>query len=587
MMKPNLFQDFFVLSGIIILSSILIIGLFPGRFDAGLVDENFFITTVMTVPVISAIYFIITSFRRRLDIKSPDIRESLSKKLTISFLFIAVLSTMPIVIVSSTYFNQNIAMMFKGSTEVSIREAIKLTDELYGEFIGELGNELESIKYYVGKFRRFNMHLSHDEVANTIGKKGFNLYVFKAGSKDVFFKHTLPGSNNAQDICRFYEQLEEDGISTDRIVIKGTNIICGAARVKDTVFALTREIPLQLISREDLFYRASDEYREVVRLRDYFVNGSGAFLMILSISIVCIAYLISLYLSKSITRPLVELSVASEEISKGNYGAEVRRRTRDEIGQLVESFNRMSRELKQNRNIMYQKQKLEAWNDMAKKLVHEIKNPLTPIRLSAERMRRLAINKSENMEKSIIDGAETIMSEADSLLKLVGEFNDFARLPEKHEENHDLYKLVKDTASLFAAYDNLKIDVYTDSDEKFLMFDRVLIKQALNNIIYNAVQAMDGMGSIEIRAEQCQEGVVQISIRDDGPGIGEDDLDKIFEPGFTLKKDGSGIGLAIVRKIVLEHFGKIKCKSIKGEGAEFIIQLPIDPENENGKNINS
>jgi len=573
-MRSNSFQDILFLAGIIVLSSILIIGLFPGRFDAGLVDENFFITTVMTVPVIAAIYFIIISFRRRLNIKSRDIRESLSKKLTISFLFIAVLSTMPIVIVSSTYFNQNLSMMFRGSTGQSIRESIKLSGEIVGEFSQELRNELESIEYYIRNNKIYSFIPAKEQVYNSIGKKGFSFLLFKTGPVKATYNYSLPGNDYSEEMRRFYGDLKEGAILTDRIVIHGKNILSGAVKVFNMVFVLTREVPLQLGERENLFYKADSEYREAENIRNYFVKGSGAFLMILSMVIVGLAYFISHYLSQSITKPLVELSNASVEVSRGNYDATVSRKSEDEIGLLVSSFNNMSQELKRNKKVMFQKQKLEAWNDMARKLVHEIKNPLTPIRLSAERIRRLVQSKKENIEESVITGTDTIISEVDSLLKLVVEFNNFARLPEKHAEKNDLYRLLEDTVSFFAVYENVSLSLVKDSDTKEIFFDRVLIKQALNNIISNAIQAMNENGEINIRAEQCSPEMVQVAIRDNGPGIREEDLDKIFEPGFTLKKDGSGLGLAIVRKIILEHSGKVSCTSETGKGTEFFIYLP-------------
>ncbi len=574
-MKSNSFQDIFFLSAIIILSSIMIIGLFPGRFDAGVTNENFFLVTAMTVPVIAAIYFIVISFRRRLNIKSHEIRKSLNKKLTISFLFIAVLSTMPIVIVSSTYFNQNIAMMFKGSTGKAIRESIHFTDEIFKEFSNDLKHELQVARYFIIKKRLNNFALLFDEAKNTLGTKGFNVLIFKKGSSRPALKYNHVGDDYGEKIQKFYKNISGKEIEIDRLTIAGKDIFAGAVGIYQNVLVITKEIPIELTARERLFYRASDEYREVERLRDFFVEGSGAFLMILSISIVGIGYLISHFLSKSITRPLEELSVASTRISQGDYGLTLPNKSQDEIGQLIRSFNGMSLELERNRIIMFEKQKLEAWNDMAKKLVHEIKNPLTPIRLSAERMRRSVLRKKENMEESIIEGSETIVGEVDSLLKLVGVFNDFARLPEKKEEIHELHGLVKETISLYSVYDNVNIHFESSDDEIFISLDKVLIKQALSNLLTNAVQAIEARGEIFIGVQKFIDNRVEISIRDTGVGIKSEDVEKVFEPGFTLKHNGTGLGLAIVRKIILEHQGKIICNSILGKGSEFIITLPI------------
>ncbi len=575
MMKSNSFQDIIFLSGIIIFSSILIIGLFPGRLDDGVVNEKFFFATAMTVPVIAAIYFIIISFRRRLEIRSREIRASLSKKLTISFLFIAVLSTMPIVIVSSTYFNQNIAMMFKGSTGVSIRESIDLTNDLFKEFAGEVRNELRSVKYFVKKNKAHSFNIIFDEIKKTLVAKGFSIFIFQKGKNKITFQNTLPGNSYGTKIQKFYKNFSGDKIKTDRILINGKEIICGVIELNKNIFVLSKEIPLELSEREKLFYKANDDYQEVERLRNFFVEGSGAFLMVLSILIVGIAYLISFFLSKSITHPLEELSEASGQISKGDYGVELPGERKDEIGQLIQSFNSMSKELKQNRDVMFEKQKLEAWNDMARKLVHEIKNPLTPIRLSAERIRRLVLQNKKNMEDSILQGTETIMAEVDSLLSLVRVFNDFARLPEKKEEVQDISELICETVILYSAHENIQINFEPLDEKLFVFLDKVLMKQALNNILSNAVEAIEVKGEISIEVQKNQENQIEISIRDTGGGINAKDVENIFQPGFTLKKHGTGLGLAIVHKIILEHHGKILCNSVLGKGSEFIITLPI------------
>ena len=235
----------------------------------------------------------------------------------------------------------------------------------------------------------------------------------------------------------------------------------------------------------------------------------------------------------------------------------------------------MAKQLDENQKFMFQKQKLEAWNEMARRIVHEIKNPLTPIRLSAERMRKLAIEENPNMNKAVITGSEMIVEEVNSLLKLVGDFNTFARMPEKKVELTNLNKLIDDTISLYNNYDNVEFKFIKDQSLPDIMIDRSLIRHALNNIINNAIHAVKENGLIAVTSGFDESGLYQtVKIRDNGPGISPDNVLKIFEPGFTLNKNGTGLGLAIVEKIILEHNGKVYCNSSINAGAEFVLMFP-------------
>jgi len=577
----NSLQDILFLLGIILFSSVLIIGLFPGRSEAGLVDEDFFITAAMTVPVIAGIYFIVISFRRSINIKSIDIRESISKKITLAFVFIALLSTMPIVIISSTYFNQTISRLFRGSTIEALRGSIDHVNENYNSLSREIILELENMRLLLKNNSK--AQYGRDEIftktAELLERRGLQLFVYNKpyGGMPVYRNSVLPQNSDIHKVLfDFYGNTEVRDIRLDRSAFKGIDFFTGAFYLQSSLVVISRIIPENLIARESLFQQAYREYLEVHNLKEYFVSGSGSFLMLLSILIMVIAYLISLYLSGTITRPVLELSGAAKQLAKGNYGISIDRRTNDELGELVDAFNRMVRQLDENNKVMLQKQRLEAWNEMARKLVHEIKNPLTPIRLSAERMRKLVKDNNVKKDEAVITGSETIINEVNSLLRLVGEFNDFARLPEKRADMASLNSLVKKAVSLFAVYENIFFEVSCDPNVPEIMIDKVLIRQALNNLLGNAVFAMSESGKIKVSTEYDEDDSnIILRIRDNGPGIETDLLEKIFIPGFSQKSSGSGLGLAIVEKIVLEHFGKITCNSIKGDGAEFVIVFPV------------
>jgi len=586
--STNSLQDILFLGGIITFTSVLVIGLFPGRIDAGLVDENFFITAMMTIPIIAAIYLIIISFRRSLDIKSIDIRESIKKKITLSFVFIAVLSAMPIVIISSSYFNKNLSQMFSGRTMKALDESVTLTHDIYFRIEKGVRSQLDTIRFILENFMLNVDSSSLEKLAGTF--KGSSLKIIFLKAEDGIIKkfeneNSITGADHFK-LFNFYKNIFSRDIKTDRIILSGIDVISGMFRYNDLMVVCYLPIPADFKTNEELFIKAREDYRRIESQKEYFETGTGSFLMFISIVIIVIAYTISLYISGNITRPVMELSSASKQIAMGNNKLFIEKKSDDELGVLVDAFNLMARQLDENQKFMFQKQKLEAWNEMARKLVHEIKNPLTPIRLSAERMRKLVIDNNPNMQNAVLTGSETIISEVNSLLKLVVEFNNFARLPEKKAELSKLNRLVSECISLFDGFENVEFRFQPDDTLPDIMIDRNLVRQALNNIINNSIQAFSENGNIIITTGIHESGLYQfVKIKDDGPGIKETDIEKIFEPGFTLKKNGSGLGLAIVEKIMFEHDGKIFCNSKEGEGAGFLLMFPFAEESANGQNI--
>jgi len=577
--SSNSFQDILFIVGIIIFTSILIIGLFPGRLDAGLVDENFFITTMMTIPIIAGIYFIVISFRRSLNINSLDIRESIKKKITLSFVFIAVLSAMPIVIISSTFFNSTLSKMFSGRTMNALNVSVDLTHDIYFRIEKQVTSELQTVRFLFDNFVRMTDKADLEKIADTYKTSNIKIILFKTvNGKLQITENYLPLHNTDNlKLYEFYKDYRTPEIRTDRIEIDGIDLISGMFRYKDLMVVMYLHISEEFKMTEDLFLQAREDYRRIESQKEYFETGTGSFLMLISIVIVGIAYLISLYISGNITSPVLELSSASKQIAMGNNKLFIEKKSDDELGILVDAFNSMAKQLDENQKFMFQRQKLEAWNEMARKLVHEIKNPLTPIRLSAERMRKLVKEGNPNMNNAVITGSETIIAEVNSLLKLVSDFNNFARMPVKKAEPSNLNKLIDECIILFHAYDNVKFTFNRDDSLSDIIIDRSLIRQALNNIISNSIQAFSENGIIIITTGVDTSGMYQVvKIKDNGPGIKEGVIEKIFEPGFTLKKTGTGLGLAIVEKIVFEHDGKIYCRSTEGQGAEFILMFPME-----------
>jgi two-component system nitrogen regulation sensor histidine kinase NtrY len=227
---------------------------------------------------------------------------------------------------------------------------------------------------------------------------------------------------------------------------------------------------------------------------------------------------------------------------------------------------------------LIQAQKMAAWKEVAQRVAHEIKNPLTPIQLSAERIiKNLQKNKSE-AQGIIHKGAETIVHEAKAIKSLVDEFSNFARLPNIRLEPANLHDLIEQAITPFKGiFTNIKFETdFSPNMPAAIRIDPEQMRRVFINLFDNAIDAMEKKGEIHIQtAYQSGQQRIIVEISDSGPGISSKDKDKLFLPHFSTKKKGTGLGLAIVSQVIHEHNGTIKVENNKPQGAKFIIQVPV------------
>jgi two-component system nitrogen regulation sensor histidine kinase NtrY len=221
-------------------------------------------------------------------------------------------------------------------------------------------------------------------------------------------------------------------------------------------------------------------------------------------------------------------------------------------------------------------QKLAAWQEVAQRIAHEIKNPLTPIQLSTERLRKKFFEHSKDFDGIFDEATTTIINEVNSLKKLVDEFSNFARFPSPRPSPQNLYEILNEVIRLYkAAHRDVIFETQYEKDFPMLMLDREQWKRAFVNIFENAVEAMNGGGRLVISTQyDPKQHRVRLEVSDDGGGIDSEDFDKLFLPYFSRKKSGTGLGLAIVNRIVNDHNGQIRITSNIPQGATVIIELP-------------
>ena len=227
---------------------------------------------------------------------------------------------------------------------------------------------------------------------------------------------------------------------------------------------------------------------------------------------------------------------------------------------------------------LIQAQKNAAWGEVARRLAHEIKNPLTPIQLSAERLQHKLASKLEEADALILQrSTRTIVQQVEAMKEMVDDFSEYAKPSKKQTVDIDLSQLIQEVLALYALRSGVKFKAYYESGVQLINADPVSIRQVLHNLIKNALEAIGTEGLIEISLHRVQKNntdFIEVALYDDGPGIKEEQIEKIFEPYVTTKAKGTGLGLAIVKKIIEEHGGAIWIDTARKVGAGFIIQLP-------------
>lgn len=296
-----------------------------------------------------------------------------------------------------------------------------------------------------------------------------------------------------------------------------------------------------------------------------------------------IAMLFSIGAAERLTQPMALLSNAIYKVRTGARRVPYLAKPGDESGDLIESLNVLLEFLERSRGDEIHTEKINAWRDIARKLAHELRNPLTPIKLSAERVLRRWKSDPSSVDNLIERSMLAIIQETAAMEALLTEFRDFARLPEPQKSWMELKATVAEVVLLYSQpWPSIKIDYSMVAADIKLKADRAYLKQVLGNLISNAAEACNGVGNILIRADlvkTAESRYCRIQVRDDGPGIPEDVQSKVFSPYFTTKPGGTGLGLSIVEHIVSAHGGSIYLESTPGSGSVFFLDIPAETEN--------
>ncbi len=296
-------------------------------------------------------------------------------------------------------------------------------------------------------------------------------------------------------------------------------------------------------------------------------------------------------LANAISRPIARLRSGLKAVAAGRFTRMLPVDSRDEIGELVETFNEMLEQLAESRRKLAQQERQLAWREMARQVAHEIKNPLTPMKLSVQHLRRAFQHRTEDAEAgkpfpNVFDRiTSTLIEQIDALARIANEFHSFARMPSRIIEHLDVNAVVDEAVSLMQEEGDVEFALELTDDALVVQADREELRRIFINLIKNAMQAIpdEEEGYVKVRTERRtdEEGEWAFSsVHDTGTGIEEDVHDRIFEPNFSTKTSGTGLGLAIVKKSVEELQGDIGFETAEREGTTFWVRLPLAEEDE-------
>ncbi len=655
--------------------------------------------------------------------RSNPFATRLRTKLVLSFVGLSLVPTMLLFFAAAGFINNTVHNWFNTQVETSLSESLEVAQIYYK-------NSASNSLYYgrqISEFIKTQKLLNQDNLPRLKSlirqkQKEYNLGVVEVYSAQR--EELVRASNPDVPKGEFTNPASEDinrGLSGKELtrvnqagkadLIRGIVPVYSTWNEKDVVgvVVVNYYVPNSLVNKMKEITESYHEFRQLKILKNPIRTGYIITLFLITTVIVFFAYWMGVYLANSMTKPLQELVDATRAVADGNLGVQIETFAADEIGMLVQSFNRMTDDLRKkqlalntsneelfrinqeserrrrymeivlrnvaagvisvdsegtittinmsaekllsinpgsvlgknfrevlrdshldivkeslkdlvmskqdtiNRQIfldvhgsrlalhlhltllrdetgdimgtvlvlddltqVMKAQRMAAWREVARRIAHEIKNPLTPIQLSAQRLRKRYLSRFSDDEKIFDECTEMIIKSVDELKTLVNEFSNFARMPAIQPEPNNINALIRETLTLYQeAHRGVRFNFTSDDRLPQLKIDRDQIKRVLINILENSVAAMDEQGIIEISSSYDTElKMASIIIADNGPGIPPEDKSRLFEPYFSTKKTGTGLGLAIVSSIISDHNGFVRVRDNEPRGACFVVELP-------------
>jgi signal transduction histidine kinase len=280
-----------------------------------------------------------------------------------------------------------------------------------------------------------------------------------------------------------------------------------------------------------------------------------------------------------ISRPIEELSAAAQEVAAGNWQVKVQGNLnkKDDVAQLIASFNHMTDELLRQRDRALQAERVAAWRELARRLAHELKNPMFPLQITIENLMKAREQNSPEFEEIFAESTSTLLAELSNLKKIVGRFSDFSKMPLPQLQQVNVNQMLEQIAKLFtpqlaSSAKPIKLEMQLTSGDASFAGDPELLRRTFENLVLNAIDAMPEGGVLRM-ATSASDGSVAVEIADTGAGMDSEEASRLFTPYYTTKQHGTGLGLAIVQSVISDHGARISVSSHPGEGTTFRMEF--------------
>jgi signal transduction histidine kinase len=478
-----------------------------------------------------------------------EVRSSFYRKLFLAFWAVAVVPVAILAIATRTYF----AAQLRASTEEAAAKTVTVAQRLVEDYAslqqrgpGSLTSIDDQIMVLVRR--------AIDEDVNLFDRD----HLQATSARDLFATQLLPTRTPAQ----VYKSILLDRMPT----------FVGEERVGDLTSYRVAAAPVRAGGREGVVTVPLTSRQQEIDLQ---IDELDRRVLSAAVLFSLLGAAIGYWMAERIADPVNRLTRATRRIAHGDLDARIATTSSDELRRLVEDFNRMAADLKRQRAELERTQRIEAWADMARQVAHDIKNPLTPIQLSAEHARRVNIDRGRPLSPVLDECVHAILRQVRLLRQIAAEFSSFASAPTPRPEPSSLAELITEVVEPYrAGLERVTITIDVPTALPAVSLDPTLFARALTNMIENALHAMPGGGTLTITA--CQSGDTAIvDVSDTGVGMDDADLKRIFEPYFSTKATGTGLGLTIAKRNIELNGGTIAVRSERGVGTTVVITLPL------------
>ncbi len=309
--------------------------------------------------------------------------------------------------------------------------------------------------------------------------------------------------------------------------------------------------------------------------------------LLVAVGAIALGVVLSFWAASWVTRPVRLVAASVRKVAGGDWAARAEVRSGDEIDRLAADFNAMTAQLVEQKDRMIQVERVAAWRELARRLAHELKNPLVPLQITVENLQRAREAPSGQFDEVFRESTETLLAELNNFKTIIGRFSDFAKMPPPQLEQTDVNQLVKETMQLFDAQLEApsrppiasRLELATDLPR--IAADPDQLRGALRNLVLNGMDAMPNGGTLTL-ATALRNGRVRVEVSDTGEGLTKEECQRLFTPYYTTKRHGTGLGLAIVQSVVADHKGTIAVESQPGKGTTFRLEFDAARTKETG-----